>query len=538
MKLLKFLFKRIINRFTFVLATLFLQLGILIAIIIKSNQYFTFFYGFSLMASIIAVLLIINNKSHPDYKVAWIIPILSFPIFGGLFYLFFGRSKLSRGLKRKMYIIEDKTRESIKPQNETLAQIAKQNITAANQSRYIQDYAYCPPYANSYSKYLTSGEETFEIMKEELRKAEKYIFLEFYIIEEGVMWNSILEILAEKAAQGVDVRVIYDGIGCQLKLPFRYNKKLEKMGIKCCIFNPISPVLTLRYNNRDHRKIVVIDGKVGFTGGVNLADEYINLVERFGHWKDTGIMLKGEAVWSLTVIFLSMWDYLTGVEEDFSLYKAEEQSDVEFAETDNTGENTARVGEKGDKEQPREGSLGCVQPFADSPLDDEPVGETVYLNLINKAKKYVYITTPYLIIDNEMKLSLTAAAKSGVDVRIITPRCGDSDLVHEVTRSYYKDLIVGGVKIYEYEPGFIHSKTYLVDDEYGVVGTINMDYRSLYLHFECAVWLYNTSSVDTMKEDFFNILKVSRQITWEDVRQIKWYRSFLHLFLRVFAPLL
>lgn len=510
MKLLKIIF----NRLTFAVLTIALQLLILIAVVIRFNQYFPSFYFISLLASSIAVLLIINNKSHPDYKIAWIVPILAFPIFGGLFYFFFGRSKLSKRLKRKMHIIEDKMRESILPQQQMLEQLTEDNSLAANQARYIQDYSYCPPYTNSYCEFLSSGEIKFEKLKEELRKAKKFIFLEYYIIEEGLMWDSILEILQEKAAQGVDVRVIYDGVGCLLKLPFRYDSKLEKMGIKCCVFNPFVPLLTLRLNNRDHRKIAVIDGKVGFTGGINLADEYINKIAKYGHWKDTAVMIKGEAVWSLTVIFLAMWDYLKGVKEDFDQYKPEYQTD---------NPDTA---------------LSCIQPFADNPLDDEPVGETVYLNLINKAKRHVYITTPYLIIDNEMTMALTAAAKGGVDVRIITPSRGDSMLVQEVTRSYYKELVAGGVKIYEYIPGFMHSKTFLVDDEYGVVGTINMDYRSLFLHFECAVWLYNDHSLQDMKEDYLRILEVCRQITQEDIKKIKWYRSLVDSILRVFAPLL
>jgi cardiolipin synthase len=272
------------------------------------------------------------------------------------------------------------------------------------------------------------------------------------------------------------------------------------------------PILSPSINNRDHRKMAIIDGRVGFTGGINLADEYINEYEKYGHWKDTAIMLKGEAVWNLTVMFLSMWDFIKGINEDFNQFK------IDIFEED--------IGD------------GYVQPFADSPLDDEPIGEIVYLNLINKARRYVYITTPYLIIDNEMVMALTSAAKGGVDVRIITPYHADKWYVHTVSQSYYKNLIESGVKIYEYSPGFMHAKTYIADDEYGVVGTINMDYRSLFLHFECAVWMFGSSSISAMKEDFIKTLEKCREITMEDINSIPWYKTLAGTILRIIAPLM
>jgi cardiolipin synthase len=459
------------------------------------------------------VLWIINDRSNPAYKIAWIISILLFPIFGGLFYIFFGRNKLDKRTRLKMKYIADKTREELESKPFILEEIVSKDESAANQSRYIQEYSCYPPNKNTICEYLPIGETKYERLIEELKKAEHYIFLEYFIIEEGVMWNSILEILLEKVAKGVDVRVIYDDGGCLVTLPNKYYRKLEDMGIKCSVFNPLIPLLSSKINNRDHRKIAVIDGVVGFTGGINLADEYINKVRKHGHWKDSSILLKGDGVWSLTVMFLTMWGYLRGVIEDFSQFK----------------NITAKYDLEG---------RGYVQPFADSPLDDEPVGEIVYQNLINKAKRYVYITTPYLIIDNEMIRALTAAAKGGIDIRIITPHYGDKWYVHEVTKSYYKTLVECGVKIYEYTPGFIHSKTFTADDKYGVVGTINMDYRSLYLHFECGVWMYESSSIDSMKEDFLNTLKICKEITIEDFKDIKWYEILAASILRVFAPLM
>lgn len=512
---MKFVKKFLFHRVTFLVVALLVQLLVIIGVILKFNEYFVFFYGGSILISMVAVLGIINNHINPAYKLAWIIPILLFPIFGGLFYIFFGGNKLGKRAKRKMKSIEDKTRKALPPQEFILKEMESQNENAANQSRYIQNYAYSPPYDNTETEYLPIGEMKFERLKEELRRAEHYIFLEYFIIEEGEMWNSILDILAEKVLKGVDVRVIYDDAGCLFTLPYRYDKKLEEMGIKCRVFNPLIPILSPKLHNRDHRKIAIIDGHTGFTGGINLADEYINRFEKHGHWKDSAIMLKGKAVWSMTVMFLSMWGYLTGVEEDFKHFKYDVLS----------------------LEKQKHGG-GYVQPFADNPLDNETVGELVYLNLINKARKYVYITTPYLIIDNEMMTALSAAAKSGIDIRIITPHHADKWYVHSVTRSYYKVLIESGVKIYEYTPGFIHSKTYISDDEYGVVGTINMDYRSLYLHFECGVWLYKCSSIIEMKNDFLSTLELCREITLEDLKNIRWYKVLGRSVLRAFAPLM
>jgi len=509
---MKFIRKFILIRVAAIFFAVSLQLFLLVGAILRFNDYFAFFYGGSFIISLASVLWIVNKNSNPSYKIAWIIPIMIFPIFGGLFYFFFGGNRLRKKLKNRMKYIEDKTREALLPQADILAEIAVHKKSASNQSRYIQDYAYYPPNKNTISKYDPIGESYFERLKEELKKAEHYIFLEYFIIHEGHMWNSILDILKGKVKQGVDVRVIYDDIGCFVTLPYRYDLILEEVGIKCCVFNPLIPVLSLKFNNRDHRKIVIIDGVTGFTGGINLADEYINRIKKHGHWKDSAIMLKGDAVWSLTVMFLSMWDYLKGTDEDFNAFK-----------------NTLPF---------QNGNDGFIQPFGDSPLDGEAVGEIVYMNVINKANKYVYITTPYLIIGNEMVTALTSAAKGGVDIRIITPFCGDKWYVHSVTRSYYRILIESGVKIFEYIPGFIHSKTYASDDEYGIVGTINMDYRSLYLHFECGVWMYKSRSVIEIRDDFLNTLKLCRQITLEDVKNIKWYKSLGRSVLRVFAPLL
>ena len=507
-KILRFITQRVVITALLIV----LQALLLFGFIWKLDNYFVYFYAGSVLLSLLITLGIINSKSNPAYKIAWLIPILLFPVFGGLVYLLFGSDRTGRYLRKKLQGIGAEMDNVI---GEAHRRSGAEQLPpdAANQSRYISHCAYCPPYQNTTTEYLPLGEVKFERMVEELKKAKHYIFLEYFIIQEGKMWNTILDILRQKAAEGVDVRVIYDDMGCIMILPTGYDRTLEQMGIKCRIFNPFVPILSSRFNTRDHRKICVIDGNVGFTGGINLADEYINAYEKHGHWKDTSILLKGEAVFNLTVMFLSMWDYLDGTtgKTDYSRYYPTVWD---------------------------ENAKGYVQPFADNPLDDEAVGETVYLNLINKAKRYVYITTPYLILSSEMLTALTSAAKCGVDVRIITPHIPDKRYVHAVSRSHYQPLIEAGVKIYEYTPGFIHAKTFVVDDDYAVVGTINLDYRSLYLHFECAVWMYQTPSVAQVRDDFFKTQQISQEITLEECRSLSFPRRLGRSVLRVFAPLM
>ena len=506
------LLKRVVQRVILLVSSFILQIWVITFFLLKYSESFFDFYLASLALSIIIVFIIINNKSNPSYKIAWIVPVMIFPIFGGLFYLLYGGNKLSTREKLKMVIQNIEMTNSLKQNYEIIKKIGDESIYAKNQSEYILNYAKCPVYDNTETTYFKIGEEKFEALLRELKKAQKFIFLEYFIIQEGKMFNSILEILEEKVKQGVDVRLIYDDVGCIVTLPHNYSKILESKGIKCRVFNPIKPFFTRRLNNRDHRKIVVIDGDVGFTGGINLADEYINEYEKHGYWKDAGIMLKGDAVWNLTVMFLSMWDYIDNREEDY----------MKFKPSKNKYYN----------------SKGYVQPFDDSPLINEPIGETVYLNLINKAKDYIYINTPYLIIDNEMATALKIAAKSGVDIKIVTPYIPDKKFVHAVTKSYYESFIKDGIEIYEFTPGFMHAKTFVVDDEYGVVGSINLDFRSLYLHYECGVWLYKTDSIKSLKDDYLETLKKCHKVTMEECQNTSGIRKVLRLIIRMFAPLL
>ncbi len=506
--------KILFNRVLIIGVALLFQILFFVGLIWVFKEYSPAFYGFSVFISIVVVLWIVYDNSNPAYKIAWVIPICLMPIFGGIFYLVFGGNQLTKKEREKLQWVEDKTFELVGSREEVLTRMAKSSKMAANQAGYIQNFAYGPAYDDSETEYYPIGEDKFEAFKRELRKAKKFIFMEYFIIEEGQMWSEILEILKEKAAQGVDVRVIYDDMGCMLTLPFRYDQYLNTLGIKAVVFNPLIPIMSAKYNTRDHRKITVIDGHTAFTGGINLADEYINAIKKHGHWKDMGILVKGQAVWSFTVMFLTLWDYVNRTESDYQAYAYEPESGYSLKAT------------------------GFVQPFADNPLDNEAVGENIYLNLINKAKDYVYITSPYLIIDSEMETALSIAAKSGVDVRIMTPHRADKWYVHEVTRSYYQELIRNGVRIFEYEPGFIHGKTFVVDDEYAVVGTINMDYRSLYLHFECGLWMYNTSSVIDVRNDHLDTLERCIEITNGEMEQQPFIRKLVQLVLRLFAPLM
>lgn len=499
------------------LRTILLGLSILIQLFVifialwMFDTYFIYFYLISMVLGLCISLIIVNNKSNPAYKIAWIILILFVPIFGSMIYLLFGSGHTGR-MERKLIRSQQQIQRSLDVDDAIIAEIAKTDKSCANQLQYLQ-FEHCPAYKGTSAEFLSPGEVKFERLKLELEKAEKFIFIEYFIIANGVMWEEILEILKRKVKQGVEVRVMYDDFGSLLTLPYRYGRYLKSLGIKHCVFNKLIPVLSALINHRDHRKIVVIDGKVGFTGGINIADEYINVKKKHGHWKDSSIVIEGEAVWSLTVMFLSTWDYINNIEEDFSVYKAE--------------------GYRIDGEE-----NGYVQPYYDSPLDDDQVGENVYLNMISRAKNYVYIESPYLLIDREMEVALTTAAKQGVDVRIITPHIGDHWYVHAMTRSNYEILTHSGVKIYEYTPGFIHAKVFVCDDELATVGTINMDYRSLYLHFECGVLLYKSPAIQQIYDDFLEIVKCSEGITYEACRATPWHKRIGRGLLKVFAPLM
>ncbi|WP_029504531.1 cardiolipin synthase [Lachnoclostridium phytofermentans] len=470
--------------------------------------------------SFIALILVINRNDNPAYKLAWSIPILAFPILGGLLYGMLGGKKPARRMRTQIDASWKRLSKEIMQEKEVLNTIEGIDKKVRGQVGYIVNNSGYPVYSNTLVKYYESGEENFPDMLEALRNAEKFIFVEYFIIGEGRMWNEILEILKEKAKAGVDVRLIYDDFGCLTLLPYKYGEELAKYNIKCVVFNPVIPIFSAVMNHRDHRKIMVIDGTIGFTGGINLADEYINEKNRFGYWKDTGIRLIGDAVFSLTTMFLTTWnafhssnDHLKDFTPDATLYQ-------KFLDM-NEGKDT----------------YGFVQPYADSPLDEENVGENVYLNIINMAQDYVYICTPYLIIDNEMMTALCLASKRGVDVRIITPNIPDKKIVFAVTQSYYEQLVKAGIKVYQFEPGFLHAKSFVCDDEIATVGTINMDYRSLYLHFECGVYMYRNKTILDIKKDFIQTMQQSIHMTEDKIKRKLPMRLFQSI-LRLFAPMM
>ena len=489
MKLKKILSSILSSNAAFVIMLL-LQIGFLMLAVMSLGERFVFVY-FALIVLDIILAIYLTNKNEPvSYRVSWIIIISIFPLLGGVSYLFI---KLTQQFPKS---------------------IGKLSCPdSVNLARYVTDFGLYPVYRNTHAEYYPLGEIQFENLIAELETAKSFIFLEFFIITEGYMFDTMSELLIRKAREGVDVRLMYDGIGTGMLNSVKPFRKLEEGGVKCKVFNPFRPMISSVQNNRDHRKIVIIDGHTAFNGGTNLADEYINRKERFGHWKDTAIMIRGQAVWNYTVMFLQLWE--KAEDEEFMKYQPQHPEVFSFL-----------------------GSDGFVQPFSDSPLDEEPVGKRVYMELINNAREYIFITTPYLILDEEMMNALGFAAKKGVDVRIITPHIPDKWYVHMIAWNNYAALTATGVKIYEYTPGFIHAKTCVADGKTAVVGTINFDYRSFYLHFECGSVLYDCSVIKKIVRDFEKTVEVSHLVTAEDCASRPVFKKAAGAVLNMFAPLL
>ncbi|MCI6858570.1 MAG: cardiolipin synthase [Eubacterium sp.] len=508
-KILKFLSQRI------VLITFLILLQVLwfLTLFWKFTSYSQVISGAFKVLSVLVVIYIMNREDNPAVKLVWVIVILLMPLLGGLLYLSIGEKKPVAGMRKKLEPMIEESARYLRPDPSIEEELYRTDEVVASQVYYLEHQSGFPAYRNARADYYPSGEECFSVMVEELKKARRYIFLEYFILEEGIMWDTVLHILEEKVREGVDVRVMYDDVGCIFNLPAHYADTLREKGIRCTVFNRYIPVFSTVFNNRDHRKILVIDGNVAFTGGINFADEYINEKQRFGYWKDNGVRITGQAVYSMTQMFLQMWNAFS---DEKLLYDNFPLSD--------TGKLT-------------EETKGLVLPYSDHPLDSEFVGESVYINLINSAQKYLYFFTPYLIIDNEMVTALILAAKRGVDVRIITPGIPDKKLVFLVTQSYYPQLVKGGVKIFQYRPGFVHSKCAVCDDKIATVGTINLDFRSLYLHFENGIFLYNCDTVADIKRDILETLKDCNRITEQMCKKNMFFQFFQGI-LRIFAPLL
>ena len=507
-RLLKLLFSQIV----IISLLLILQVGLLAYLIVGLSRYFIYVDLLLKLISVIVVILIVNRHSNPVYKLAWVMPILAFPLFGGLFYLFIMGQRHTKRFFKNLSEIEKQTTQDFPQNPDVFHEISTIYPHRAPTVKYINNVAGLCAYRLKEAQYFTVGEEKWKALLCELEKAQKYIFLEYFIIKDGQMWESVLDILKRKAAAGVDVRILYDGMGSMENFPANYPRTLSSYGIKCRVFSPFTPFLSALQNNRDHRKIAVIDGTVAFTGGVNLSDEYINIGYDGGHWKDMSVMIKGSGAFSFAIMFLQMWSVATGEKIRSLDFAPSFEDDGAFS--------------------------GYVMPYSDTPQDKYQTGEFIYLDIINKAKKYIYITTPYLILDHEMVVALTNAALSGVDVKIICPLSVDHWYARAVSYSYYKELTESGVEIYEYTPGFIHGKTFCSDDELAVVGSINLDYRSLYLHFECAAWFIDSPIVDAVLNDFKTTLKKCRLVTVEDCNKISPLKKMLNAFLRLFAPLM
>jgi Phosphatidylserine/phosphatidylglycerophosphate/cardiolipin synthases and related enzymes len=472
-----------------------------------------YLYGISVVVGIIAIIYVINESKTPEYRMSWILFILMFPFVGTVFYLFVKLGWERRSLGKKLRRLQMLTSEYMEQDTEIISYMKSSRFANVKLSHYLFEEFALPTYSNTQLKYYPSGETKFEALLNELQKAKKFIFMEYFIVEEGIMWNTILEVLEEKVQEGVEVRFMYDGMCSIAQLPYDYPHRLKAKGIRCKIFNPLRPVLSTVQNSRDHRKICVIDGKVGFTGGVNLADEYINEKRRFGHWKDTAIKLQGDAVQSLTIMFLQMWNVTERQPEHFERYLTKQTQ----------GFNR---------------STGYVIPYADNPYDGEAVGAEVYLHILNHARDYVHIMTPYLILDYDMMRTLMRVAKSGVEVIIIMPHIPDKKYAFDLAKTYYRELLQAGVKIYEYTPGFMHAKVFVSDDDTATVGTINLDYRSLYLHFECGVFVYHNQVVHQIEKDFQKTLRKCHKVTLTEVQNRSLYSKLCGHLLRLIAPLM
>ena len=466
--------------------------------------------------SLVIALYVVYKDSRPHNKLSWIFLILLVPFIGCPCYFLFGRSEMTKKNRTHIAQLQKLVEPMREPQEQVNEYLKKIDDIAYKQMNFPQKVGAYPVYMEQDSRYYKVGEEMFADMLKDIRNAKEFIFLEFFIMKQGVMFDTLMEALAERARAGVNVRLIYDDMGCIDEFPRFFYKDLQKKGIHVACFNPFRPFLSIIMNNRDHRKIVVIDGKIAYTGGLNIADEYINAIERFGHWKDAGVRITGDAVWSFTTIFLEMWCYVTKGTEDFSKFKVSENNNTELMAQ----------------------GKGFVQPYADCPLDKKYIVEGIYLNLINHARKNVYIFTPYLILGSEICAALINAARSGVDVRIVTPAIPDKRMVFLLTQANYENLIRGGVKIYQYTPGFIHSKCFVVDDTYASVGTTNLDFRALYLHFECGTLMYKTQCVHRLTEDALEIFGKSREILLEECENKNFFYQLFLSVMQLFSPLL
>ena len=503
---------KIATRLNITVLLVIIQIAIIINLSLVARSAFPFMAYIGMGISVLVFLFIIKSDKASAYKISWIILLLAFPVAAGAIYLLAGNKRPTKKVAAQMH--EHALIAKLLDDDGNLPFISKiQCGRMFSLFQYIRNSSSYHAYKDTQVRYYTRGELMFEDMLSELEKAKKFIFIEYFIIKESYMWDRLLDVMYRKADEGVDVRLIVDDLGSHKLFSRSYVRALRAKGIKVLRFNPLVPYLQLFMNHRDHRKITVVDGHTAFNGGMNISDEYINKKRIFGIWKDTGVRLQGDAVWSFTLMFIEMWD---------SFSKADERINDHLSY-----KHTPNVAIDAD---------GLVLPYGDTPLDKEALGENIYVDMLNQAQQYVYIYTPYLIISEKMIQTLQLTARRGVDVRLVTPGIADKKVVHRLSRSYYNFLLEAGVRIYEYTPGFMHAKSFISDDEVAIVGTINLDYRSLYLHFECATLLFRSSAIQEIKNDFIHTLDESWEIKKVSRRRIsnELFDSILHLF----APLM
>ncbi len=511
MTLLKKLIK---SKALYLVASLIFQLLVLLLLLTYFSHEFLPIYYLMVGLSVIVCVGVINRDSDTSSKILWVFVIMALPFFGGMMYLLFGGRKIPKALK-----IQDRQAYAdynlyFNERNRKLQQADFEDPVLEKMTNMAWNNGKFALYKNSATTYYKTGEEQFEAIVQALKEAKHFIFIEMYILDHGYMLKTILDILEEKVAQGLDVRLIYDDFGSLLNIEHDFPEQMRAKGIQCYAFNPIKPQLAIQMNNRDHRKIIVVDGRVAFTGGSNIADEYINKVERFGHWKDMGMRVTGAAVEMFTISFIQLWNFCAPTNTPYEKFVLPPSA---FA---------------GDH------SEGYVIPFSDSPTDENNTGKNMHLNMLATARKFCWISTPYLILDAEMESALILAVNNGVDVRLVVPGIPDKKTVYQVTKANYDHLLRKGVKIYEYTPGFIHGKVTLADDAQALVGTVNMDFRSYYYNYECGIWGYHTEMIPAIHEDFEQIFKDSREITVEDMQKVNPVVRYYRNFLKIFSPLM
>lgn len=510
---------RIIYSRTFIVLSLIaLTIFVILWTVSSAKTYFPAFVTVMQLFSLVVAVSIINRPMNASFKLTWIVFVVGIPVFGALFYFILQSNIETRRFRRTFQRQAEILRLYGKTSEKVMRGLAKEDREQLKLAHYMSEYVGYPLHTNTDAVYFPSGEAKFEALLEELKKAEKYIFMEYFIVDFGYMWDSILDILKEKAAQGVEVRFMYDGMNSLSTLPYNYYKTLQQFGIKTKVFCQITPALSTIHNNRDHRKIAVIDGKVAFTGGVNIADEYINEKERFGYWKDAAIMIRGEAVSNFTLMFLQMWNHDEKKSNDDLKY-LKEAHDAETETTDTESYFLA---------------------YGESPFDGDEVAKRVYLDMIQSATDYIYIMTPYLVLDDEMIDNITYAAKRGVTVRILLPHIYDKQTAYLAARTDFRTYLKSGIEIYEFTPGFVHSKVVLVDDKKATVGTVNMDFRSFYLNFECGLYVYNHRQVlEDIHKDFMHSFEQSQRITFLGFENnYPWYKRLAGALLKILSPLL